>query len=194
MKILDLFCGTKSWSKIWEENGHEIETLDIDPRFNPTYCTDILNWNPTKYYDGILASPPCTYFSWARQVWNGSPFETTEEQLALSIRIAQKTFDIIKFINPEYWLVENPSWVGGMQKYFKGARRVDYCMYGFPCMKPTDLWTNIPMNFKRCNHTKKHAQWHEAIPRDPITRAEIPRELVKEVYDAVIYKKQKTLF
>ena len=194
MRVLDLFCGTKSWSKIWEQNGHEVETLDIDPQFDPTYCIDILDWNPSKHYDVVLSSPPCTYFSWAREGWNGTDNETTPEQKEMAIRIAQRTFDIIQFINPYYWLVENPHWSGGMRKWFKGARRVDYCMYGFKIMKPTDLWTNTPLNFKRCNHNSKHGRGYSyELPRDPVIRSQIPERLAQEVYDAIINKQQKTL-
>ena len=36
MKSLDLFCGTKSFSKIAEEYGYETTTLDLLEKFNPT--------------------------------------------------------------------------------------------------------------------------------------------------------------
>ena len=41
MKILDLFCGTKSISHAFEARGHEVFTVDWNSSFNPTLCTDI---------------------------------------------------------------------------------------------------------------------------------------------------------
>ena len=37
MRSLDLFCGTKSFSKIASAKGYETHTLDILEKFNPTY-------------------------------------------------------------------------------------------------------------------------------------------------------------
>ena len=63
MKTLELFCGTKSFTKIAEKHGHTTTTLDILPNFNPTYCCDIMEWNykelPVGYFDIIWASPNC---------------------------------------------------------------------------------------------------------------------------------------
>ena len=54
MRSLDLFCGTKSFSKIAEEHGYETTTLDILERFNPSICCNIMDWDykqlPTGYY------------------------------------------------------------------------------------------------------------------------------------------------
>ena len=43
-RSLDLFCGTKSFSKVAYEFNYEIYTLDILPKFEPTYCCDIMTW------------------------------------------------------------------------------------------------------------------------------------------------------
>lgn len=44
-KLLEIFCGTKSMSKIFEENGWETYTVDIDSKYNPTECIDILDFD-----------------------------------------------------------------------------------------------------------------------------------------------------
>ena len=63
MRSLDLFCGTKSFSKIANQKGYETTTLDILEKFNPTICCDLMDWdykvNPPGYYDIIWASPNC---------------------------------------------------------------------------------------------------------------------------------------
>ena len=51
MKILELFCGTKSFSKALTKEfpNCEITTLDILSKYNPTIQCDILEWNYQKY-------------------------------------------------------------------------------------------------------------------------------------------------
>jgi len=67
MKVLELFCGTKSISHVFEKRGHEVITLDNDDYHNPDICKSILDfdvkdlpkgWKP----DVIWASPPCQTF------------------------------------------------------------------------------------------------------------------------------------
>ena len=41
MKVLDLFCGTKSIANVFEARGHEVYTVDWDKRFDPTLAADI---------------------------------------------------------------------------------------------------------------------------------------------------------
>ena len=70
MLLLELFCGTKSVGRAFEEYGFEVVSLDRDPKFQPTICTDILEWDytcyPPGYFDVIWASPECTQYSIAR--------------------------------------------------------------------------------------------------------------------------------
>ena len=41
MKLLEIFCGTKSIGKVFEKNGWEVYSVDIEERFKPTECVDI---------------------------------------------------------------------------------------------------------------------------------------------------------
>ena len=43
MKILELFSGTESFSKVARKLGHETFTIDNNSHFNPDLCIDILN-------------------------------------------------------------------------------------------------------------------------------------------------------
>ena len=45
MKILELFSGTESFSKVAKEKGHETFTIDFNPKFKPDLIIDILNFN-----------------------------------------------------------------------------------------------------------------------------------------------------
>ena len=69
MKLLNLYSGTGSVSKPWKEKGYEVYNVDVDPRFSPDYCGDILQWDYKKLHfvpDVIWASPPCDQYSRAR--------------------------------------------------------------------------------------------------------------------------------
>ena len=68
MRLLNLFSGTDSVAKPWKENGHDCISVDIDPRFNPEICDDILqiDYATLPIPDVIWASPPCDQYSRAR--------------------------------------------------------------------------------------------------------------------------------
>lgn len=66
MKILELFCGTKSIGKVAKDMGHDVFSVDVDPEHNPDLCSDILKMDLSKLPwipDMIWDSPPCTTFS-----------------------------------------------------------------------------------------------------------------------------------
>ncbi len=87
MRALDLFCGTKSVAKILEET-HETETLDFDPRFEPSILTSILDWDYTVYppghFDIIWLSPPCTRYSNARSMGGPRNMEELADPLVVA--------------------------------------------------------------------------------------------------------------
>lgn len=68
MKVLDLFAGLGGWSKPARERGHEVTTVDLDPRFGTDIVADVFDLTVDRLggpgaYDLILASPPCEKFS-----------------------------------------------------------------------------------------------------------------------------------
>ena len=58
-----------------------------------------------------------------------------------------KTFEIIDYLKPRWWAIENPS-TGRLKTrpYMQGLHkdRVTYCKYGFRYKKPTAVWHNLP--------------------------------------------------
>ena len=62
MKILDLFCGSKSIANVFKAKGHDVLTYDFDEQHNPDICDDIMNFDfyniPEWKPDVIWASPP----------------------------------------------------------------------------------------------------------------------------------------
>ena len=150
MITLELFCGTKSFSKVANELGHETFTVDIDPKLNPDLVCDILDFKvdmlPEKFRtpDIVWASPPCTTFSVAsiRHYWKeGKP---KNDKCLHGIAIAKKTVELIKEINPKYYFIENPRGMMRKQDFMQELPRntVTYCQYGLTYQKATDIWTN----------------------------------------------------
>ena len=76
MKVLDLFAGTGSATKAFEDAGHQVIKVELDEYFE-AHERDVLHltaeYLTNKYgqFDFIWASPPCTTFSVAsiRHYW-----------------------------------------------------------------------------------------------------------------------------
>ena len=75
MNVLELFAGSRSFSKVAEELGHKTFTTDIKAFKKIDLVIDVLDLkkeNIPFVPDVIWASPPCTYFSVASigKHWN----------------------------------------------------------------------------------------------------------------------------
>jgi hypothetical protein len=141
LRTLDLFSGTQSITTAFRNSGHEVVSLDMDPRGAPTICKNILDWNfrnlPRGHFDVVWASCPCEQYSIARS--NAS----TPRDLLNADTLVLRTQEIIEYFRPRQWYVENPS---GSQLWlrFKWPRLVksSYCSWGFPYRKHTTIATN----------------------------------------------------
>ena len=144
MKLLELFSGTKSASKVLIQLYPDLESVSLDfcPKYQPDILIDILEWDytfyPRNYFDIVWASPNCKEYSRAKTV-GVRDFEYAD-------RMVKKTLEIIKYFNPTYWFLENP-WTGLLKtrEFMKELPmyRVDYCRYGHDSLKPTAIWSNI---------------------------------------------------
>ena len=197
LKVLELFCGTKSIGKAFREAGHEVFSVDNDPRHNPDMCCDILSlclsqlpWKP----DVIWASPPCTTFSVASMGhhWTGGKgaYIPKTKEAIIGMRLMAKTKGIILGFMPKLWFIENPR--GVMRKVIRldeYMHTVTYCQYGDKRMKPTDIWTNAKWTPRPM--CKNGSPCHEAAPRGAktgtqglkgaIERGIIPIDLCREI-------------
>lgn len=146
--ILDLCGGTGSWSKPYKEAGYDVRTLTL-PDFDVTTWkeksdfVDLLHSN--KVY-GILAAPPCTMFSIARN----DKTARNPRDMRKGIEIVQSCLDIIHecLYSPyhvqtnflKFWALENPA--SGYLKRFLGYPPFifDPSEFGDKHTKKTALW------------------------------------------------------
>jgi site-specific DNA-cytosine methylase len=154
MRLLELFCGTKSVSKAVGDQFSEVISLDIEPQFNPTICANILDWDykvfPPGYFHTIWASPPCQEFSCLN---NARPEKTPN--LALADALVQRAIEIIDYFNPERFFIENPQ-TGTLKDrpYMEGIPFVDidYCQFAdWGYRKRTRFWTCVDANDTLCD-------------------------------------------
>ena len=148
MKTLELFSGTKSFSK---EVVGETVTVDILHKFGPTHVADILTWDyqqyPPGYFDVIWCSPPCTEYSKAKT--HGV------RNLQLADQCVLRCFTIIDYFHPTVWILENPA-TGLLPRRMSLMRPdihyyvADYCAYGKPYRKRTAFWCNVPLTLRTC--------------------------------------------
>jgi len=149
MKILELFSGTESFSRVAEARGHQVFTIDNNPKFNPSLCKNILDVTikdiPFKP-DIVWASPPCTEYSHAKRKGVRDIDGANKNVL--------KAIELIKMLKPKFWIIENPQ-TGLLknQEFMKDLPFVDasYCKYGLPYRKQTRFWTNLPIKLETCN-------------------------------------------
>lgn len=208
MKILDLFCGTKSIANAFEKRGHEVFTVDWDKQFEPSLAADIGTLQAQDIIDLcggvpdiIWASPDCTTFSIAAishhrtRAENGTLLPKSDYAKQCD-QIDKNVIRLIQELKPKYWFIENPR--GGMRKaefmqdFNKYRYTVTYCKYGDTRMKPTDIWTNHPCP-EFLPPCKNGDSCHDAAPRGSRTgtqgikgkkdRSRIPQKLCEHIVD-----------
>ena len=205
MKVLDLFCGTKSIANAFERHGHEVYTVDWNKDFEPTLCADIGTLTAGDIInlcggvpDVIWASPDCSTYSIVTISYHRRKNPVTGE-LEPKTDYAKKcdtinahVVGLIKALDPKYWFIENPR--GGMRKMAFMANlpryTVTYCQYGEERMKPTDIWTNHPNPCFKLP-CKQGDKCHVSAPRGARTgnqgirgareRAKIPTALCEHI-------------
>ena len=103
MNTLELFAGSRSFSKVAKELGHKTFTSDNKQYGDIDYVVDVRKFNTDVVPfipDIIWASPPCTGFSVASigHHWTGGKgaYIPKTETAKLGIVLVKKTLEIIK--------------------------------------------------------------------------------------------------
>jgi hypothetical protein len=203
MKVLELFCGTKSISKAFAAKGHNVYSVDWDKRFCPSLTADIGTLTVDDVValcnglpDVVWASFDCTTFSIAAishhrrknpETGNLDPIsdyarfcDKVDKHVISLIDELQKERERLGMI-PALYFFENPR--GGMRKMEWMADfpryTVTYCQYGDFRQKPTDIWTNHPdPKFKP--PCKRGASCHDAAPRGARTGTQALKNAIEK--------------
>lgn len=205
MKVLELFAGTRSIGKAFEEHGHEVysvewnknfEDIDLYADIGTVTAEEILQKFGRP--DVIWASPDCTSYSVAaishhrrKNAQTGS-LDPISDYAKFCDNVNQHVLELIKELKPKYYFIENPR--GGMRKmeWMQELPRytVTYCKYGDTRMKPTDIWTNHP-DPKFLPPSKNGDPDHEKAPRGSrcgtqrlkgtVERSRIPKALCEHI-------------
>ena len=198
MLLLELFCGTKSVGKIAEERNMKVISLDINKKWNPTICSDIMDWDYTTIETPthIWASPDCATYSIAAHGvhFNNETREPKTDKARKNLLVLARLKEIINYFterNPDLiYYIENPR--GKMRWFISEYPRytITYCSYGFDRMKPTDIWTNVKgFEPKMCkngcpNHIRSPRGSRNGSQSIPIAqRYSIPPNLIVELLE-----------
>ncbi len=164
LKVLDLFSGMGGFSEAFKQRGHDVTRVEIDPRFKPDICADILDLTPSDLqgsgaYDIILASPPCTEFTRDKLPWFND-----EQPPSRDLVIATK--ELIAALKPQWWILEN---VQGSVKWIKPILGHHKKRVG-----SRYLWGDFPLF--DCDHIYGKTKVSRS-PERPIIKAIIPYPL-----------------
>jgi hypothetical protein len=200
LKTIELFCGTKSFSKVAEKLGHEVFTIDNDKQHNPSLLVDLMvfNMESIKDYDVVWMSPPCTTFSLAsgNKHWTADKKPKTKDAKT-GLLLLNKCYEIACYciLHNKIFFIENPN---GRAVWFlpnEWLKRVWYCQYGDTRAKPTNIWTNLkgwnPKVCKNdnpnCNHirAKRGSKTGTQGLKGSIERGVIPEKLFYEIFEVI---------
>jgi len=146
--ILDLCGGTGCWSNPWKAAGYEVIVMTY-PKYDVSKWREypeIVELIKSNRIFGILAAPPCTMFSIARN----DKTAKLPRDLREGMRLVNSCLEIVheclyvehKISSPglQFWAIENP--YGGYLKRFLGKPSLIFNPFEFgdPYTKKTALW------------------------------------------------------
>ena len=171
MLILDLCGGTGAWSQPYADAGYRV--VIVDP---------VRDGQDVRLFErlrvpvhGILAAPPCTVFSYAR-----NRYAPTSAEFLAGLSVVDACLRVI-FAHREHlrwWALENPvnklrRWLGPPRLVFR------HWEYGDGAHKPTGIWGDFVPPVKRPRPRAKPSTFRtkqaNAEPRDAVTPAGFAR-------------------
>lgn len=162
--VLDLCGGTGAWSQPYWDAGYRVLIVDI--------AEDVRTYVPPLNVWGVLAAPPCTEFSIAK---NGQP-----RDLVGGMACVNACMRIVLQARPRWWALENPT---GLLGHFLGTPRYVFepHEHGDPWTKRTAVWGDfeIPRRGPFVQPTGSAMD-----RRDPRERARTPPGFARAFFDA----------
>lgn len=158
--ILDLCGGTGAWSRPYADAaGYDVRII-THPK------NDVHGYFPPDNVYGILAAPPCTHFSFARQ--NAK----TPRNFRKGLYVVDECLRIIRECalpgGLKFWALENPR---GYLRRFLGKPPFEFnpCDFGDSWTKRTDLWGVFNLPHKNpVAPVHRNLNWeHRYLPSPP---------------------------
>lgn len=130
--VLDLCSGSGSWSRPYAAAGYDVIRVDVREK----QPLDVRSWLPPSPVRGVLAAPPCTEFSLAK---NGQP-----RDLGKGLETVIGCLRVIALAQPEWWALENPV---GLLGHWLGAPRCTFqpTDFGDAWTKRTAVWGSFAL-------------------------------------------------
>ena len=69
--LLELFCGTKSIGKIFDQHGYDVISVDMLSKCEPTICKNVLDLAPQDMFDKLPK-----FSKGINIIWASSPLHT----------------------------------------------------------------------------------------------------------------------
>ena len=209
--FVELFSGTGSFGRAARREARrfglqfKLLSLDIHPRYHPTHCVDILQWDykdalrdflppEEKRKDHIVwvhASPPCGAYSYTRAYRGAREFSQADA-------IVKRALRIIRHARPDFWTLENPKGYLRKRPFMRRLHMFEhltsYCHFGSNFRKDTNIWTNVPVALPVCRagtycaHKSQHgaharqAQVFSRLPRSQVDVTQSPLLRTDELY------------
>lgn len=128
--VLDLCAGSGSWSEPYKRAGYDVRRVTLPRGDVRTYQL------PRKPIWGIVAAPPCTEFSLAK---NGALARGARRDFVGGMNTVNACMRLVLQAKPRWWALENPvgllaRWLGTPSFVFEPYQ------FGDPWSKRTALW------------------------------------------------------
>lgn len=162
LTILDLCAGTGAWSEPYVRAGYNVVRVDLPEDVR------LISWEPGVVH-GILAAPPCTVFSYAR-----NRYPPTESEILGALSVVDACLRAVAIYHPRWWALENPlnklrRWLGPPRLMFRQNE------YGGVAVKPTGIWGDFVVPQRNVVSATKLSTYktsrENARPEDAITPA-----------------------
>lgn len=182
MTILELFAGSRSIGKAFEEKGHKVISIDWNRELpGMDWYGDIEELTADFIFrtwgkiDAVWASKDCATYSiariWEHRIKTDTTFLPISDYAKKCDSVNKHVLKLLLDLQPKYWFIENPRGALRKMDFMQGLPRytVTYCQYGDTRMKPTDIWTNHP-NPKFKPMCKNGDTCHDSSPRGSTIR------------------------
>lgn len=169
--ILDLCGGTGAWSAPYREAGYNVQLVTLPEQ-------DVRLYTPPDYVHGVLAAPPCTCFSYAR-----NRYPAKGDELAAAIGVVAACLRVIAMCQPKWWALENP--VNLLRRHLGEPQfKFSQWEFGDPAEKRTGIWGRFTEPTRKPGRRTKPSTWNTSTPNAHPNDAITPPGFARAFFEA----------